>query len=195
MVALCLIGAHVRRANNMQVDRGIVPGTLLVSSPGITSEYFRETVVIITERQDHGHWGYILNKKTIAEVRTAIHQHDMEWPDQDFMFEAGPVNRQSMVMLHTPEWYSSNTMQVGPHCAISSDKFMFEKMISGATPVNRKFLFGQSVWVDGQLEREINTHKSWLTCTATYSIIWDDGHDQWKRAIDLCARTTMSQYI
>lgn len=179
----------------MNVDRGIIPGTLLVSSPNISSEYFKQTVVVITERQDNGHWGYILNKKTIAEVRTAIQQHDMDWPWQDFMFEAGPVNRQSMVMLHSPEWNSSNTMQVGEHCAISSDKFMFEKMTGGDEPVQRKFLFGQSVWIDGQLEREIKTHKSWLTCTATYSIIWDDSHDQWQKAIELCARTTMSQYI
>lgn len=179
----------------MEIDRGITPGTLLVAAPTIQSEYFREAIVLITERQDSGHWGYIINKKTIAEVRTAVGQHGLEWPWQDFMYEAGPVNRSAMVMLHSPEWTSSNTMTVGEYCAISSDKFMFEKMAEHNTPIHRRFLFGQSVWVDGQLDREIKVTRSWLTLPSNHAIIWDDSPDQWNRAIEICASTAIDQYI
>lgn len=179
----------------MELDRGITPGTLLVATPTIQSEYFRETIVLITERQESGHWGYIINKKTIAEVRTAVHQHGLEWPWQDFMYEAGPVNRSAMVMLHSPEWYSSNTLPVGQYASISSDKFMFEKMAEHDVPIHRRFVFGQSVWVAGQLEREIKTNRSWLTLPTNHAIIWDESPDQWKHAIEICASTTMDQYI
>lgn len=174
----------------------IEPGTLLVASPSIASEYFQKTVILLTERTDRGIFGYILNKKTIAEVRTAVGQHGLDWPWQDFMYEAGPVNRTAMLMIHTPEWYSSNTLRISECVSISSDKFMFEKMTNMDIPMHRKFVFGQSAWLEGQLDREIRVQKSWLTCPATHSIIWEsDGEDQWHRAIDACAKIAVEQYF
>lgn len=179
-----------------KVDRLVEPGTLLVASPSIASDYFQKTVILISERTDRGIFGYVLNKKTIAEVRTAVGQHGLDWPWQDFMYEAGPVNRTSMLMIHTPEWYSSNTLRINDHVSISSDKFMFEKMTNMDIPINRKFVFGQSAWLEGQLEREISLQKSWLTTPATYDILWEsDGETQWHRAIDHCAKLAVEQYF
>jgi putative AlgH/UPF0301 family transcriptional regulator len=62
-------------------------------------------------------------------------------------------------------------------------------------PMHRRFVFGQSVWVEGQLEREIKTNRSWLTLPTNHAIIWDESPDQWKHAIEICASTTMDQYI
>lgn len=174
----------------------VEPGTLLVASPAITSDYYKKTVILISERTDSGIFGYVLNKRTIAEVRTAVGQHGLDWPWQDFMYEAGPVNRTAMLMIHTPEWYSSNTLAINDSASISSDKFMFEKMMNMDVPLYRKFVFGQSAWLEGQLEREIGLQKSWLTCPATHSIVWEsDGEKQWHRAIDHCAKLAVEQYF
>jgi len=181
----------------MIIDRGVTSGTLLVASPTMTSDYFSRSVVLISEKTDRGHVGYVINKKTIAEVNAAVQNHGLVWPWQDFMFEGGPVNRSAMIMIHSPEWASSNTMRVGSAvCAISSDKLMFEKMIQFDVPINRMFLIGQSVWLPGQLEREIKHNKSWLTTPATSAILWDvEGEDQWTAAIDLCATNAMNHYF
>ena len=180
----------------LSIHRGVGPGTLLVSTPGINSDYFQQTVILITERNSTGHLGFVLNKQTIAEVRTALVQHGMEWPYQDFMYEGGPVQRSAMIMMHSQDWYSSNTMQVSDICAISSDKLMFEKMIDFNMPAQRKFLFGQCVWTQGQLDREISHHRSWLTLPATEQLVWDtEGEDQWHAAIELCAKSAIDHYF
>lgn len=188
------IGADGNRG--LRVDNGITPGTLLVASPSINSDYFQTSVVLITEHNRTGHMGFVINKQTIAEVRTALIQHGMEWPYQDFMYEGGPVNRSAMVMLHSQEWRSQNTLGVGSICSISSDKLMFEKMCNFDIPQARKFMFGQCVWVEGQLEREIYTARSWLTLPATERLLWDiEGEELWHTAIEECARATMDQFI
>ena len=180
----------------LSIDRGIGAGTLLVSSPSINSDYFQRTVVLIAERTATGHMGLVLNRQTIAEVRTALVQHGMEWPYQDFMYEGGPVNRSSMIMLHSREFRSQNTLDISHIAAMSSDKLMFEKMCGFDVPQRRKFVFGQCVWLEGQLEREIKQQRSWLTTRANERILWDiDGEELWHHAIEMCAKSTMDQFL
>lgn len=174
----------------------IKPGDLLIAHPEMTSDFFVRSVVLVTEANATGTVGFVINRKTIADLGQNIVKNSFEWPYQDFMFEGGPLNRTALVMIHTPEWSSSNTLRVNDQVSISSDQFMFEKMAGGDVPVYRRFVYGQSIWSPGQLEKELSLPKTWLTTHSSQDIIFEyDGDEQWRRSIDHCAQTAIDSYF
>lgn len=174
----------------------VKPGDLLIAHPEMHSDFFARSVVLITESLATGTVGFVLNRKTIADLSQNIIKNSFEWPYQDFMFEGGPLNRTALVMIHTPEWSSSNTLRVGSHVSISSDQFMFEKMANGDVPIYRRFVYGQSIWSPGQLEKELSLPKTWLTTNSTQDIIFEyDGDEQWRKSIDHCAQMAIDSYF
>lgn len=177
-------------------NMSIKPGDLLIAHPEMQHDFFSRAVVLITESSALGVTGFVLNRKTIAELANSVSRNKLEWPYQDFMFEGGPLNRSALVMIHTPEWYSSNTLRIKSHVSISSDQFMFEKMVTGNVPIERRFVYGQSIWSPGQLEKELDQPKTWLTTSSTQSIIFEyDGEEQWRKAIDHCAQDAIDSYF
>ena len=171
-------------------------GDLLVAHPEMTNDFFARSVVLVTEANATGTVGFVVNRKTIADLSQNIIRNNFQWPYQDFLFEGGPLNRSALVMFHTPEWGSSNTLRITDQLAISSDQFMFEKMSGGDVPLHRRFVYGQSIWSPGQLEKEMGLPKTWLTTRCTQSIMFEyDGDEQWRRSIDHCAQTAIDSYF
>jgi len=181
--------------NMHQNDSIIKPGTLLVAHPDLTDPFFRESVVLITEVHSSGTLGFCLNQNSGLEMSEILLQYDIEWTLNDTLHIGGPVNDRALVLIHSPEFNSTNTMQITDFVAITSDKLMTEKMLMGDIPRRYKFVSGMSGWSVGQLEKEIENDKSWLTCEANEAIVFSDSEQQWRKAIDLCASTMIDQYI
>ena len=174
----------------------VKPGDLLIVHPEMTNDFFARSVVLLTEVGITGTVGFVTNRKTIADLSQNIIRNSFQWPYQDFLFEGGTLNRTALIMLHTQEWSSSNTLRITDQLSISSDPFMFEKMANGDVPIHRRFVYGQSIWSPGQLEKEISLPKTWLTTSSTQDIIFEyDSDEQWRRSIDHCAQTAINSYF
>ena len=78
--------------------------------------------------------GLVLNDLSNHDLRKLMEHHGVEWPIDSTVYIGGPVNNGALVMLHTDEWYSSNTMSVDKTFAVSSDGFMLEKLEDGNAP-------------------------------------------------------------
>lgn len=179
----------------MQNRHGITPGQLLVATPALDSGAFEKSVILITEHHDRGTIGFILNKPTTTTLDQLMNQRGISWADPHRIYSGGPVNIGALILLHTDEWYSSNTMQVGSEMAISSDTFMFEKISTNNVPRQMRFMQGMSVWAHGQLEHEIDQN-SWLTCWPKDNIIFKyTGSAQWRHALEQCATQSVAQYF
>ena len=175
----------------------IKPGQLLVAHPDLNDRYFRRSVVLVTENTPNNTVGLVVNKPSLVSVAEAIEQNnDTEWPYDDTLYQGGPVNIKSLITIHTAEWHSSNTLNINDVVSISSDNFMMEKMATGNLPKNHRFVVGMCGWAPGQLQKEIDTGKGWLTCDSNESILFEySGPHQWDLAINLCARYAINQYF
>ena len=174
-------------------------GKMLVATPNLSRDpNFKRSVVYIYDETPDMIVGLTLNKPSDKKVSDlfASTQEPYSGAYAEPLFKGGPVSEQSLLLLHTDDWQSQNTMHIGNQLCLSSDKFMFEKMQTGNIPNAYRFFYGISSWHPVQLENEIHTHRAWLTTDANYSIVFNyEGEDQWSKALDHTSKNLFDQYI
>jgi putative transcriptional regulator len=158
------------------------PGILLIADPFLKDPNFLRTVVILCEHKEEGSFGLVLNKRIEQTLGELI--SDLE----GFMlpvYYGGPVQMNTIHFLHQcpnliPESYKiSNDIYWGGNfetvtALIKSNSIDLAKI---------KFFVGYSGWGDGQLSDELR-EKSWLTVSATKSLVFDTEHDEiWKGSL------------
>jgi len=170
-------------------------GKLLIAHPNLPKRsLFANSVILVTENSSKGVAGLILNKTSGHKADVLLKEHGSLQPNID-VYTGGPVNPGALIMLHSDEWYGSNTMQVPGGLAITSDIVMIKKLADGNSPDFWRLCVGLSGWMPGQLEDEIK-EETWLTCDPEPSIIFEyTGRAQWRKALDLCATQAVAHYF
>lgn len=170
-------------------------GKLLVAHPMLT-DFFNRAVIFVYKDDKSGTAGLVLNKPTKYTVRELIAENSLIYEGKEHIYKGGPVTEQAIFMLHTDDWYSQSTTQVGKGLAITSDNFMIQKLSLSQKPTLWRMCAGISGWAPGQLQKEIDSQYGWLTCDADASIVFaKDGERQWNRALEMCANQTINQYL
>lgn len=171
-------------------------GKLLVAHPNLTGFFARSLILVYQDDPQHGISGVILNKPTKVNVKQIIEDRGFGYGGTEYMYKGGPVNDQAILLTHTDEWYSSNTMQIGNGLAITSDNPMIEKIAMNNSPMQWRMSLGMAGWHLGQLQKEISNQNGWLTCEASRAIVFDkDGERQWNTAVQACANQTIDSYF
>ena len=182
------------------IERTNLTGSILVAHPLITANFFAKTVVFVYEHStEGGAQGVILNRPLDFALHSLFAQRGYTFSSVEPVYKGGPVNERAVVMLHTPEWYSANTISAG--CAsVSSDTFMIDKMATLNMPNSWRMLAGICGWASGQLEAEIQGkipglhYPSWLTAQAKPSILFEcSGEEQYTAALALCSQQWIDQ--
>ena len=177
-------------------------GKILVATPALDSDkMFRQSVVFIYEEKDETIFGLVLNKPsklTIADAcRLTKFQHEHSLIDnQQKLYTGGPVGQESLVLLHSNEWQSTNTHQVAHNLAVSSDKLMIEKLLMGNVPKDYKLLSGVSTWHPRQLAMEIH-YGSWLQISTPdpHMFFTKEGKAGWMDCIKKVSSEQVESYL
>ena len=160
---------------------------------------FQKTVIYLYEHRPRtGAQGLVINrpsqKTRISQLVDEPHLSTSNYLDEP-IFHGGPVAERTITMLHTGEWFSSNTTPADSMFSVSSDRFMIEKLAGGNTPHQWLMAAGKCGWVAGQLENEMEKG-CWLPVTAKPSIVFSSGTESlWKLCIDLCASEMVDTYF
>lgn len=180
-------------------------GQLLIAHPGLPeSEFFHKTVIFIYSDTPDGTLGLVLNKKSKTSVKEICYPRGILWPDGITKCHiGGPISQGSLIMVHTNNWNSTNTMDIAnTGYSVSSDNLMFEKMAMGDQPVYWRMCLGIAAWQPGQLQLELNgrfpykPENSWLTARPTDATMFEyDGEDQWIKATELSSQQMINSYI
>ena len=126
---------------------------LLVASPQLMDPNFARTVVLITEHNDDGAMGIILNRPASTTVTEAAPElEDLVEPGED-VFVGGPVQPSSVIVL--AEWDSPDEVGVPVFDGIGfvgadSDPDELARAVSRA-----RVFAGFAGWSPGQLETEL----------------------------------------
>jgi len=174
----------------------IKAGMLLVARPNLPARsIFSSAAILLTEHALNGSTGLIVNKESGHTLNDVLKDQALHTPDDIKVYTGGPVNPHALIMIHTDEWYCSNTMQIPGGFAMSSDTLMLEKIQTLNRPNDWRLCVGLCGWMPGQLEHEIK-NETWLVCEPTYENIFvGTGKAQWRKAVDLCASQAVAQFF
>lgn len=155
-------------------------GRLLISSGGLFDPNFRHTVVLVGEHNADGALGVVLNRPTETTVADAIPVlAPLVGPDA-LLFEGGPVQRTSPVLLA-----ELSHPELADVLVFGTVGFLVGDVPEDVRPgiVRARVYAGYSGWGPGQLEREMQ-EGSWLVEPAREDDVFTDAPDTlWSRVL------------
>jgi putative transcriptional regulator len=171
-----------------------IVGNLLIAPPSVKNSFWSKSVIMITEHGIQGTLGLVLNKPSNLSIMEFGKQLNMILNIPGMVYIGGPINNQSLALLHTPEWTSKNTLQISDQFSVSSADDILPRLSLGDSPKEWRLFLGMSGWANGQLINEIKGNEpyrhetSWITASPTSELVFDfEGKDQWCKAIDQSA--------
>jgi putative transcriptional regulator len=135
-------------------------GRVLISDPFLNDAYFKRSVVLLTEHNENGSVGFVLNKP----VDVAIDEILADFPAIDTAISVGgPVGTNSVHYIHGLGNIIPRSVKVMKNIWWGGDFDVVKQLIKSGT-LNRdqiRFFVGYSGWEPKQLEREI-IENSWV---------------------------------
>ncbi|MFC2079842.1 YqgE/AlgH family protein [Bacteroidota bacterium] len=145
------------KISNDKVAEG---GRVLISEPFLSDNYFRRSVVYLTEHSDTGSIGFVLNKALEMKISDVLDN----FPSGDFSVSlGGPVNTNTIHYLHTMGDEIPESVHVKDGIFWGGDfEVMRDLVKSGiATKKTLRFFLGYSGWSEKQLDNEMGMN-AWL---------------------------------
>ena len=169
--------ALVERSDPLESLRG----KLLVSSGGLYDPNFRHTVVLVGEHNAEGALGVVLNRALDLTVREAIPPLGDLVPTGEHLFQGGPVQPTSPVLLA-----ELRRVELADLPVFGSIGFLVGELSEDIEPeiVRARVYAGYSGWGPGQLEAEMAAD-SWIVESASGDDVFTDAPDLlWSRVLE-----------
>lgn len=135
-------------------------GRILISDPFLADNYFKRSVILLTEHNEKGSVGFVLNNPVSVKVNDILAQ----FPRINSKISiGGPVSTNTVHYLHTLGDLVPNSVNVIGDIYWGGDFDILRQLISdGIADVSKvRFFIGYSGWEPEQLEREISEN-SWI---------------------------------
>ena len=133
-------------------------GQLLVASPGLHDPNFRRTVVLVTEHNEEGAAGLVLNRPTEAEVSDVVPQLESLVDDGELIYMGGPVQPDGVLVLG--EFVDPERAAVPLFGSLGFPSLETPEEVVPLT-TRRRIFVGYAGWGSGQLEDEL-AREDWI---------------------------------
>ena len=138
----------------------IKPGSLLYADPLLHDAYFGRSVILLTNHDEKGSVGLIVNKKLDVSLNDILPEPlavDFE------VYYGGPVSNDTLYFVHALGNQVPESVPVGKKIFWGGDFSFIAGLIENhqIDSSQIKFFVGYSGWVEGQLEEELKS-KSWV---------------------------------
>jgi putative transcriptional regulator len=157
-------------------------GRLLASEPYLADPNFGRTIVLLTEHNEDGSVGFILNKPSETLLSEVV--------EDFFGFDArinigGPVQQDTLHFIHRIEAIENSILLTnGLFWGGNFAQVLALIETKQITPTDIKFFLGYSGWAIGQLEEEL-IENSWIVSDkVTQELIFETPpDDMWKKSL------------
>jgi putative transcriptional regulator len=133
-------------------------GQLLIASPSLLDPNFRRTVVLVTEHNEEGAAGLVLNRPTDAEVSELVPQLEPLVDDGDHVWMGGPVQPNGVLVLG--EFLDPDDAAVPLFGSLGFPSLEEPEDVVPLT-TRRRIFAGYAGWGAGQLEDEL-AREDWI---------------------------------
>ncbi|MFA9391677.1 MAG: YqgE/AlgH family protein [Prolixibacteraceae bacterium] len=153
-------------------------GRILIAEPFLSGSYFNRSIVYLTEHNQNGAVGFILNKP----VDFPVLEFKKEFPNfADSIYLGGPVNIESMYYIHTLGEHIPGSILIKDNLYWGGDYDHLKDLInSGFVSKGQvRFFLGYSGWDKEQLKEELK-EDSWLVADIPAKMVMEDNKQLWK---------------
>jgi putative transcriptional regulator len=135
-------------------------GCILIAEPFLNDIYFKRSIIFLTEHNDEGSVGFVLNKPVTMQLNEII--SDFPKFECDLSI-GGPVGTNTVHFIHTLGNLIPNSVKVAENIYWGGDFDVLKQLISENVISNSqvRFFLGYSGWTKGQLDEELEQN-SWL---------------------------------
>ncbi len=157
-------------------------GKFLISEPFLLDPSFKRTVVLLTEHDEEGSVGFVLNRPLDANINDAL----VDFPDFEApLYMGGPVQPDTLHYIHRLGDELDNSQEIFEGLYWGGD-FEKLKLLIETRHISKndiRFFIGYSGWDTGQLEDELKW-KSWIVAKATMENVFHTNTNQlWKKVL------------
>lgn len=180
-------------------------GKVLITHPNCPKDnpFYKSVIFIYQDNPRTGTLGVIVNKPSKYKVQDVCAEKNIMYVNPiPHIFHGGPVNPNALILLHTDEWQSDNTIIVHQGLCISSDNVMLENISKGKEPKHWRLFGGISGWSPGQLQQELSgkwpyrPENSWLIADIDADFLFKvPFKSQWNEACALAGNQMFDQYF
>lgn len=157
-------------------------GDLLVAEPFLGDPSFERTVIFLTEHNEEGTLGFVLNKP----LEMTINQVLSDFPDFDApVYYGGPVQQSNIFYVHNKGHLLPGSTHIKEDIYWGGDIDDLRELVNVGTitPNDIRFFVGYSGWGDGQLASELK-QRSWLVFESSPEIVFQSGNTEiWKQLL------------
>ncbi len=135
-------------------------GKVLIANPSLIDSFFKKSVVLLTEHDENGTIGLIINKLTNLKLSELSNDFiDFNFP----LYFGGPVSYNNLFFLHEIEGIIPDSVKIMDGLFWGGDFEMVKNLIRKKvlTTNNIRFFIGYSGWEPKQLDRELEDD-SWI---------------------------------
>lgn len=148
--------------NFFQIENSLLPqkGRILISEPFLMDNYFKRSIVLITEHSGEGTVGFVLNKPVNMKVNEII----TDFPVVDAIVSlGGPVQTNTIHYVHTMGDIIPNSMKIMDNIYWGGEFDVIKGLLKSGilNSQNIRFFLGYSGWQSNQLEGELNEN-AWV---------------------------------
>lgn len=153
----------------MQVSQG----KIVIAQPFLNDGNFKRSVILITEHNEHGTMGFVMNKRMNLRFKDVLPGfNDVHHP----LFKGGPIADNQLFFIHRFENEIANGMPIGKSGWYWGGDFtdvakLLKEHKAGFKDI--RFFIGYSGWEAGQLENELE-EKAWFVSTADYTSLLNE---------------------
>lgn len=160
----------------------LAKGRLLIAEPFMDDPYFKRSVVLLTEHQENGSLGFILNSPLNITVNDTLRDFP-EFNAQVFM--GGPVQTDSLFYIHTQGNNISESEHIIGNLYWSGNFDQLKEMIIDQQifPNEIMFFVGYSGWDYHQIHNEVKNNSWVISDIDNYSISDFKQADFWKKSL------------
>lgn len=163
----------------MQI-KTITKGNILIAQPALYDYTFNRSVIFITDHNEYGSIGFILNKPLNKPVSAYV----SELYTKLQVYEGGPVETHNLYYLHKRPDLISNSEPITNGLYWSGDYDDVRNAInSGLIQDDEiRFYLGYSGWAENQLQNEVNDN-AWIVVNEEVDIFKDWDNNLWKEQL------------
>jgi putative transcriptional regulator len=168
--------------NFFEPDNKLEPqkGRVLISEPFLMDNYFKRSIVLITEHNTEGTIGFVLNKPVDIPIHDIVDNFPETKADLSL---GGPVNTNTLHYIHTLGDIIPNSNKVLSNIYWGGEYEVVDRLIRSGNinPGQIKFFLGYSGWSPNQLDNELAENAWLVTEIPAQEIMAPMNRHYWKR--------------
>lgn len=151
----------------------VLQGKILIAQPFLNDGQFKRSVILITEHNEHGTMGFVMNKRMNLRFKDVLPGfNDIHQP----LFKGGPVADNQLFFIHRFATEIANGMPIGESGWYWGGDFtdvvrLLKERKAGFDDIH--FFIGYAGWEAGQLENELE-EKAWFVSDANFESLFNE---------------------